>query len=152
MLGFWAKPDETVLALRDDWVYSGDLGRVDGDGYLHLTGRTKELYKSGGELVMPVEIEALVDAHPAVSQAYGVGVPDDTWGEIGWLYVTAEAEADQQAVIAEIETLRRDNLAKFKVPKRVIFADAATLPIAPTGKVQKFRLVERALAEMNDVT
>ncbi len=151
MLGFWAKPDETALALRDGWVYSGDLGRVDTDGYLHLTGRTKELYKSGGELVMPIEIEALVAAHPAVSQAYAVGVPDDKWGEVGWLYVTAEAgvDVDQQAVVAELETMCRDNLAKFKVPKRILFADAATLPMTPTGKVQKFRLVERAVADQS---
>ncbi len=115
MMGFWAKPAETDLALRDGWVYSGDLGRVRDDGYLELTGRTKELYKSGGELVMPIEIEVLATQHPAVSQAYAVGVPDDKWGEVGWLYVTAEAgvDVDQAVVVAELEQLCRDNLARF---------------------------------------
>lgn len=150
MMGFWGKPEETELALRDGWVYSGDLGRIRDDGYLQLTGRTKELYKSGGELVMPIEIEALVTKHPAISQAYAVGVPDDRWGEVGWLYVTAEADADidRAAVIDELEQLCRDNLARFKVPKRILFADAADLPMTPTGKVQKFRLVERAVKEL----
>lgn len=152
MLGFWDKPDETALALRDGWVYSGDLGRVRDDGYLELTGRTKELYKSGGELVMPIEIEALVTKHPTISQAYAVGVPDDRWGEVGWLYVVAdpEAEIEPAAVIAELEQICRDNLARFKVPKRILFAEAADLPMTPTGKVQKFRLVDQSVKLLAD--
>ena len=60
MLGYWDKPDETAAALRDGWLHSGDLGRVRPDGYVQVTGRTKELYKSGGELVMPKEVEELL--------------------------------------------------------------------------------------------
>ncbi|GAA0607021.1 AMP-binding protein [Sporichthya brevicatena] len=142
MHGFWDKPEETALAIRDGWVHSGDLGLVREDGYLQLTGRSKELYKSGGELVMPKEIEELVSAMPGVSQAYAVGVPDERWGEVGCLWIVPEpgATVDPDAVLA----LCRDKLARFKVPKHVLLLDGAELPTTPTGKVQKFALVRRA--------
>ena len=110
--------------------------------------RSKELYKSGGELVSPKEIEELLTAQEAVAQAYVVGVPDDRWGEIGcaWIVRTAGASLDEGQVIA----LAKDRLARFKVPKHVFFLDAAELPTTATGKVQKFQLVamaRRRLAE-----
>lgn len=142
MLGFWAKPEESALAIRDGWIHSGDLGRVREDGYLQITGRSKELYKSGGELVMPKEIEELLSAHDAVSQAFAIGVPDDRWGEAGCACIVrhpgAELDADQ------VIELCKASLARFKVPKHVLFLDADELPTTPTGKVQKFRLVRLA--------
>ncbi|MBO4239374.1 class I adenylate-forming enzyme family protein [Pseudonocardia alni] len=142
MLGFWDKPEETAAALRGGRVFSGDLGRVRDDGYLEITGRSKELYKSGGELVMPKEIEELVTRHPGVSQAYAVGVADDRWGEVGCLWIVPEpgATVDPDAVLA----LCREKLARFKVPKHVLVTTAEDLPTTPTGKVQKFRLARRA--------
>jgi len=142
MLGFWNKPEQTAGALRDGWVYSGDLGRVRPDGYLELTGRSKELYKSGGELVMPKEIEELLAAHPAVSQVYAIGIPDERWGEVGCACIVRApgASISEDEVIA----LCKANLARFKVPKHVWFVDAAALPTTPTGKIQKFRLVQQA--------
>jgi fatty-acyl-CoA synthase len=142
MLGFWEKPEETAAALRDGWVHSGDLGRVDADGYLVLTGRSKELYKSGGELVMPKEVEAVIGALGGVSQVYAVGVPDDRWGEVGCAYVVTEPGADV-AADAILEHCRAQ-LARFKVPKHVLFIAAEDLPTTPTGKVQKFKLSQRA--------
>jgi fatty-acyl-CoA synthase len=141
--GYFAKPAETAaLFLPGEWVRSGDLGRVRPDGYLELTGRSKELYKSGGELVSPKEIEELLTSHPAVAQAFAVGVPDDRWGEIGcaWIVLSPGACATSDELIE----LARQRLARFKVPKHVLFLDAADLPTTPTGKVQKFRLVEMA--------
>jgi fatty-acyl-CoA synthase len=142
MLGFWDKPTETAEALRGGWVHSGDLGRVRADDYLQVTGRSKELYKSGGELVMPKEIEDLVSRVPGVSQAYAVGVPDDRWGEVGCLWVVPEpgATPDPGALLA----LCREKLARFKVPKHVLLIGSGELPTTPTGKVQKFRLVRQA--------
>jgi fatty-acyl-CoA synthase len=142
MLGFWDKPAETAEALRGGWVHSGDLGRIRADGYLQVTGRSKELYKSGGELVMPKEIEDLVSRVPGVSQAYAVGVPDDRWGEVGCLWVVPEpgATLDPDALLA----LCREKLARFKVPKHVLLIRSGELPTTPTGKVQKFRLVRQA--------
>ena len=142
MLGFWNKPEETALGLRDNWVFSGDLGRVRPDGYVEITGRSKELYKSGGELVMPKEIEELLTAHPDISQAYAIGLVDERWGEIGCACVVRAPGS----TITEAEVIAhcKDHLARFKVPKLVWFLDADDLPTTPTGKIQKFRLVQQA--------
>ncbi|MCX6398447.1 MAG: AMP-binding protein [Propionibacteriales bacterium] len=148
MLGYFAKPEETAAALHpaDDstvWLHSGDLGRVREDGYLVLTGRSKEVYKSGGELVMPKEVEEVLGAHPGISQVYAVGVLDDRWGEIGCAVIVRASGAEGDALTADaVIAHAREHLARFKVPKRVEFLDAAALPTTATGKVQKFRLVE----------
>jgi fatty-acyl-CoA synthase len=141
MLGYWNRPADTAAALRDGWLFSGDLGRVRADGYLQLTGRRKELYKSGGELVMPKEIEDLLAAHDEISQVFAVGLVDDRWGEIGCVVVVSVPESS----LGEDDVLDicRAKLARFKVPKRVVFYRAEDLPTTPTGKVQKYRLVEQ---------
>lgn len=141
MAGYWDKPAATAETLSDDgWVRSGDLGRVRDDGYLLLTGRSKELYKSGGELVMPKEIEDLLGSLDSVSQVFAIGLPDDQWGEIGCAVVVRAPGA----TVGEDDLVEycRSHLARFKVPKRVVFIDAEQLPTTPTGKIQKFRLVE----------
>lgn len=149
MRGFWEKPAETAAALAGGRLHSGDLGRARDDGYLQLTGRAKELYKSGGELVMPKEIEDLLSRHPGVSQAFAVGVPDDRWGEVGCVWVVPEPEA---AVTAEqVLELCRAKLARFKVPKHVLFLPVEELPTTPTGKVQKFALVRMATERLREV-
>lgn len=140
MRGFWNRPEQTAVALRGEWLHSGDLGVVRSDGYLRVTGRSKELYKSGGELVMPKEIEDLLARHDEISQVFAIGLVDDRWGEIGCAVVVRAPGATLTE--SDVLTLCRDNLAKFKVPKRVVFVDADDLPKTPTGKVQKFRLVE----------
>jgi fatty-acyl-CoA synthase len=148
MLGYYAKSEETAKALHQDaggtvWLHSGDLGQVREDGYLVLTGRSKELYKSGGELVMPKEVEEVLAAHPAISQVYAVGIIDDRWGEIGCAVVIRSPGAEGEALTTEVVIAHaKENLARFKVPKRVVFLDPDALPTTPTGKVQKFRLVE----------
>jgi len=146
MLGFWNKPGETAQALRGGWVHSGDLGIVRPDGYLQVTGRSKELYKSGGELVMPKEIEDLLTQHPGVSQAYAVGVADERWGDVGCAWIVPEPGASVDA--AELLALCKDKLARFKVPKYIMFTDARELPTTPTGKVQKFVMRERMIQEL----
>ncbi len=141
--GYFAKPAETAaLFLPGGWLRSGDLGRVRPDGYIELTGRSKELYKSGGELVSPKEVEELLSSHPAVAQTYAVGVPDDRWGEMGCAWIVLSPGASVSA--EELIELARQRLARFKVPKHVLFLDAAELPTTATGKVQKFRLVDMA--------
>jgi fatty-acyl-CoA synthase len=140
MQGFWNRPEQTAEALRGGWLHSGDLGIVRADGYLHVTGRSKELYKSGGELVMPKEIEDLLARHDDISQVFAIGLVDDRWGEIGCVVVVPApgAELSESDVLA----VCRNGLATFKVPKMVVFVDAEDLPKTPTGKVQKFKLVE----------
>jgi fatty-acyl-CoA synthase len=144
MLGYWNRPDDTAATLRNGWLYSGDLGRVCEDGYLQVTGRSKELYKSGGELVMPKEIEDLLATHDAISQVFAIGLPDERWGEIGCVVVVPAPGA----ALTETDVLSvcRAKLARFKVPKRVVFYRADDLPTTPTGKVQKFRLVQQLTA------
>lgn len=146
MLGYWDKPEETAAALRDGWLYSGDLGRVLPSGYLQVTGRSKEVYKSGGELVMPKEVEETVVQLDGVSQVFSVGIPDEKWGEIGCLFVvrTPGSTIDEAAVLDHC----RAHLARFKVPKQVIFEDVDNLPKTPTGKIQKFRLAELATEKL----
>ncbi len=144
MLGYWNRPPDTALAIRDGWLHSGDLGRVRSDGYLQVTGRSKELYKSGGELVMPKEIEDLLVAHPDISQVFAVGLTDERWGEIGCVVVVPVA--GRHITEREVLDVCRQNLARFKVPKQVVFLAADELPTTPTGKVQKFRLVQQLSA------
>lgn len=140
MLAYWNRPDETAATLRQGWLHSGDLGCVPPDGYLRVTGRSKELYKSGGELVMPKEIEDLLEARDDISQAFAVGLHDERWGEVGCVVVVRAPAA--QISEEDIRQHCRDNLARFKVPKRVVFYRALDLPTTPTGKVQKFRLIQ----------
>jgi fatty-acyl-CoA synthase len=141
--GYYNKPAETAAAIDGEgWLRSGDLAWIDpGNRHVVLTGRSKELYKCGGELVAPKEVEDVLSSHPAVGQAYLVGLPDDRMGEVGcaWVVPTgAEPPPD------ELIGYCRDRLARFKVPAHVIYIRADELPTTATGKVQKFRLIERA--------
>jgi fatty-acyl-CoA synthase len=142
--GYYEKPQETAAALdRDGWLRSGDLGRVDpATGHLVLTGRSKELYKCGGELVAPKEVEEVLSAHPAVAQAFLVGLPDERMGEVGCAWIVPQGSDPPQA--DELLDHCREHLARFKVPAHVIYLSASELPTTATGKVQKFRLIERA--------
>ena len=146
--GYFANTVETDnLLLPDGWVRSGDLGRINAQGYIELTGRAKELYKTGGELVSPKEVEAILTDHPAVAQAFVIGLPDDRWGEIGcaWLVLAPGTTAPTEDEIVE---LCRVQLAKFKLPRHVLFLSADELPTTPTGKVQKFRLIDMAQKQL----
>jgi fatty-acyl-CoA synthase len=145
--GYFDQPDATAeAALPGGWLRSGDLGYIRADGSLVLTGRSKDLYKCGGELVAPAEVERLITALPEVSQAYVVGVPDPRMGEVGcaWVVPAGTAEIDAQALI---EHCRRE-LARFKVPAHVLVTTAADLPLTASGKVQKYLLAERATKEL----
>lgn len=141
--GYYNKAAETAaLFTPDGWMHTGDLGRLDADGYLTLTGRIKESYRCGGELVLPSEVEAVLNRHPAVKAAHVVGIPHERMGEIGCAFVVpAEgAEIDERELIAYCNDL----LARFKVPAHVLVVDETDLPVTVTGRVQKFHLVQRA--------
>ncbi len=145
--GYFQQPDATAAAmLPGGWLRSGDLGYVRADGALVLTGRAKDLYKCGGELVTPAEVEALLNRRPDVVQAFVVGVPDARMGEVGCAWVVPErgAELDPDEVIEHC----RGELARFKVPAYVFVVDADQLPLTVSGKVQKFRLAQRAITQL----
>ena len=139
-VGYWDQPAETAETFRNGWVWTGDLGRVLTDGAIVLTGRKKELIRSGGENFSPKEVEDLLTTHPAVSQAFVIGLPDDYWGEIACAWLVRERGAE--VTEAEILSFCRERLAGFKRPRLVRFIEADELPKTPTGKVQKFRLAE----------
>jgi len=145
--GYFGKAQETAeVMLSGGWLRSGDLGRVREDGYLELTGRSKELYKCGAELVMPTEVEARLDRRSDVAQAHVVGVPDERMGEVGCAWVVPSEDAKPTA--DDLIDYCRSELARFKVPAYVLFTTADQLPLTASGKVQKFKLAERATAEL----
>jgi fatty-acyl-CoA synthase len=145
--GYYQKPEETAAAFDEaGWMRTGDLGRFDADGYLTLTGRSKESYRCGGELVMPVEVEAVLEEYPGVRSAHVVGIPHPRMGEVGCAWIVAESAARPDP--AELIAHCADRLARFKVPAVVLFTESHELPLTVTGRVQKFRLIERALAAL----
>ncbi len=144
---YYDKPEETAAAIdADGWLRSGDLGRIGPDG-LVLTGRSRELYKCGGELVAPKEVEECLTSHAGVAQAYVVGVPDERMGEVGCAFVVPTTDPGPSA--EELIAHCRGRLARFKVPAHVIPLPAAELPTTSTGKVKKFVLIDRATAALD---
>ncbi|MFP1646499.1 class I adenylate-forming enzyme family protein [Pontitalea aquivivens] len=145
--GYYNKPAETAAAFTSDgWFRSGDLARWLPDDYIQLAGRTKESYRCGGEQVMPTEIEDVLTAHPAVRQAHVVPVPDDRMGEAGVAFIVRRP--DVPVTGDELIALCRDRLARFKVPKHVLFIEEPNLPVTPSGRARKFLLSQRAIAEL----
>lgn len=142
MDGYLGLPAETAETLRDGWLLTGDLGRIDPDGYLFLVDRKKFLIITGGYNVYPVVVEDVLSRHPTVAEVCVVGVPDDRWGEavcaVVVQHVAAECSAD------ELLTYCRPLLAKFEIPKHIVFA--TELPRGATGKIQK-RSVRDTMAE-----
>ena len=141
--GYYNKPEETKAAFdAGGWLHSGDLGIIDRDGYLALTGRLKETYRCGGEMVSPKEIEDLLNQHPLVAQALVVGLPDARMGEVGCACIVpaGDVRPDPQELIA----LCAGRLARFKVPRHVVFMTEREVPLTATGRPQKFRLADIA--------
>lgn len=142
--GYFDKPAETAaLFTEDGWMRTGDLGRLDEQGYLTLTGRQKESYRFGGELVIPSDVEDVLIDHPGVMEAHVVGLPHERWGEVGCAWVVANPSDQPNA--EELIAYCASRLARFKVPAVVHFINAADLPRTVTGRVQKFQLVKRAV-------
>ena len=143
MRGYYGDPEATAGTIdAAHWLHSGDLGTMDADGYVRITGRLKEMIIRGGENIYPAEIEACLFEHPDVAQAAVFGVPDERLGEIvvAWVEPHAGAALTAQAVQAWC----REGLAHFKVPARVRIVDA--FPMTVTGKLQKFKMREQELA------
>jgi fatty-acyl-CoA synthase len=135
--GYWHQPEATADAQAGDWFRTGDGGHVDDEGYLVISDRKKDVIISGGENVSSIEVEDVLNSHPAVREVAVIGIPDEKWGEV----VTALVVTDGSAVTAEdLMAHCRTDLAGFKCPKRVEFV--GNLPRTATGKLQKFKLRE----------
>jgi acyl-CoA synthetase (AMP-forming)/AMP-acid ligase II len=139
MKGYWRMAEATAETIRDGWLYTGDLGYFDEDGYIYLAGRARDFIKRGGEMVSPEEVERVLETHPAVDEVAVVGVPDADWGER--VQAVVVLKAGQSATGDEIIEHCRQRLASFKKPESVAFTDQ--LPRNPLGKVLKRVLRER---------
>jgi acyl-CoA synthetase (AMP-forming)/AMP-acid ligase II len=139
MKGYWGKPEATAETLRGGWLHTGDIGSLDGDGYLYITDRKKDMIISGGANIYPREVEEVLCRHPAVFEVAVIGVPDEQWGEaVKALVVTREGPRVTEAEI--IEHCQR-HLASYKKPQSVEFLHA--LPKNAYGKVLKRELRDR---------
>jgi fatty-acyl-CoA synthase len=135
--GYWGRPDATAEAFTPDgWFRTGDLGRLDDEGFLTLVDRKKDMVISGGENVYSAEVEDVLFAHPAVAEAAIIGVPDERWGEAVCAIVALRPGA--RATAHELIAHCRAHLAQYKTPKTVVFVDA--LPRNAAGKVLKRQL------------
>jgi acyl-CoA synthetase (AMP-forming)/AMP-acid ligase II len=139
MKEYYKDSHATREALRGGWMHTGDLGRLDDEGYLYIVDRKKDMIITGGENVYPREVEEVLYTHPAIAEAAVIGVPDPTWGEAVKAVVVAKSGTtlSQQEVI----DFCRNSIAGFKCPKSVDFA--ADLPKNPAGKILKRELRER---------
>jgi long-chain acyl-CoA synthetase len=141
MQGYWNRPEETEQVLRDGWLYTGDMARMDGDGFFYIEDRKKDMIKSGGENVYPREVEEVLCRHPKVKEAVVVGIPLGMRGEVIKAYVVlAEGE---RAGAAELLDHCRKELAKFKIPKKIEFRTG--LPKTIVGKVLRRVLLEEEM-------
>ena len=137
MAGYWQQESATRDTLRGGWVYTGDLGYQDQDGYIYLSGRAKDFIKRGGEMISPEEVEQVLRSHPELDDAAVIGVPDVEWGEEVRAVVVGRADRVTEEQIIEY---CRDRLAGFKRPRSVVFIDE--LPRNAMGKVLKRDLRE----------
>jgi acyl-CoA synthetase (AMP-forming)/AMP-acid ligase II len=141
MAGYLDDPAATADALSSDgWLRTGDLGVLDGDGYLRIAGRAKDMFIVGGFNAYPAEIEGHLLRHPDVQQAAVIGIPDERLGEVGMAFVVTRSGG--AAVGPEILAWCRDEIANYKVPRAIEIVDE--LPLNATGKVEKNVLRERA--------
>ena len=143
MAGYWQNPEATATAIRDGWLWTGDMGCMDADGFLTLKDRSKDLLISGGTNIYPREVEEVLLTAPGVAEVSVVGGPDPEWGEVVVAFVVAQAG---QALSPEgLDAHCVEHIARFKRPKRYVFVDH--LPKNNYGKVLKTELRERLNAE-----
>ena len=146
MKGYYGDPEATRATINGNgWLHSGDLGTMDADGYVRITGRLKEMIIRGGQNIYPREIEEFIYGHPKVAEVAVFGMPDEYYGEevVAWIKLHAGKTASEQ----EIRDFCRNNLTHFKIPRYIWFVEE--FPMTVTGKLQKFRMQEIAIEKMN---
>jgi len=140
MKGYWKRPEETREVLRNGWLFTGDIGRVDEEGYFCLTGRKKELIKCSGYNVSPTEVEELLHRHPAIAEVSVIGVPDRYRGETPKAFVVLKSEFRGETNKEDIIQWAKENISAYKRPRMVVFRDE--LPKSGAGKVLRRVLME----------
>lgn len=142
-VGYWNNEEATRQSLKDGWFHTGDMARMDEDGYFYIVGRFKDMIISGGENVYAAEVEAVFREHEAVEDAALIGQPDEKWGEVGLMIVACKP--NQSVTGNELLKFCAERLAKYKIPKRVEFVES--LPYSSYGKVIKTELKKQWLVE-----
>jgi len=146
MQGYYGDTEATAKAIdQHGWLHSGDLGTMDADGYLRITGRLKEMIIRGGENIYPREIEDFIFTHPKVAEVAVFGIPDKFYGEeiMAWIQLHAKESCTEE----EIRSFCKGKIAHFKIPKQIWFVDE--FPLTVTGKIQKFKMHEMAMEKLN---
>ena len=146
MKGYWNRPDETATALRNNWLYTGDIAYMDEEGYFYIVDRKKDLIISGGYNIYPREIDEVLHEHPKVKEAVTVGIPSPTRGEIVKAFIVPQP--GENLTRAEIISFCRQKLANYKIPKQIEFRDE--LPKTLVGKVLRRALREEELKKLED--
>jgi acyl-CoA synthetase (AMP-forming)/AMP-acid ligase II len=139
--GYWNNPEANAKAFRHGWFHTGDLGHMNAEGFLFITGRASDMFISGGSNIYPREIEEALLTHPAVLECAVVGIPHPKWGEAGVACVVPRAPVEAEELLAHLGP----RLARYKHPQRIVFWEA--LPKSAYGKVPKTMLRERLAAE-----
>jgi fatty-acyl-CoA synthase len=145
MKGYWNDPDKTAEAIdADGWMHTGDLATMDDEGYVNIVGRSKDMVIRGGENIYPREIEEFLYGHPDISDVQVIGIPDPRYGEelMAWVKLKPGATGDAD----EIRAWCDGKIAHYKVPRHIRFVDE--FPMTVTGKIQKFKMREQAIAEL----
>ncbi len=143
MQGYWRRENETAQALRDGWLFTGDLARMDEDGYFTVVDRKKDLILTGGMNVYPRDVEEPLYEHPKVKEAVAVGIPDERWGEAVKVYIVVKD--GETATEQEIIDYCREKMARYKVPKYVEFR--SELPKTMVGKFLRRKLLDEEKAK-----
>jgi acyl-CoA synthetase (AMP-forming)/AMP-acid ligase II len=135
MKGYYKNPEATAQIITNGWLHTGDLGRIDKDGFMYIVDRKKDLIICGGENVYPVEIEATLQKHPKVHDVAVIGIPDDRLGEV--IVAVIQSVPGQEATLAEMVAYCEENLPRYKRPRQILFSDVSR---SPTGKLEKPKL------------
>ena len=136
---YWQNPEANAALYTGAWLHTGDLGRLDADGYLYFVDRKKDLIKTGGENVYPQEVEAVLNQHPSIADLTVIGMPDPTWGQAVTAVIVPKAGCDVS--LEDVKAFCQGKIAGYKIPKAIELVDK--IPKNETGKVIKRELRDR---------
>ncbi|MCL6638503.1 MAG: AMP-binding protein [Firmicutes bacterium] len=139
--GYWRRPEETALNIKDGWLATGDIAKMDEDGYIYIVGRKKEMIKASGFSVFPAEVENFLSEHPAIAEVAVVGIPDSYRGESVKAFVVLKREYENKVSEADIINWARQKMAAYKYPRVVEFC--TELPRNGSGKIMRRLLVKK---------
>jgi fatty-acyl-CoA synthase len=146
MLGYWGNSEATAEAIdAGRWMHTGDLATMDADGYVNIVGRAKDMIIRGGENIYPREIEEFLYSHPKIRDVQVIGVPDERYGEavMAWIILHPGQDTSPE----ELRAYCQGQIAHYKIPRYWRFVDS--FPMTVTGKIQKFKMREQAIAELD---